>query len=117
MHEMSIAQALLEVVRSHTPPGATVRAVRVLAGPMRAIEPLALRWAWQALTDGTPLGGAALELDQPPWTLHCDACGRRFESEDLFAACACGGATPRPVGGDELRVVSLTVDEPREVVP
>jgi hydrogenase nickel incorporation protein HypA/HybF len=111
MHEFSLAQALVELVRQKTPPGAVVRAVAVRAGPMRGIDPQAMQWAWQVASEQGGLNGAALNLDELPWTLRCPDCGRQWESAELDAACACGSRLAGPVGGDELTLVSLEVDE------
>lgn len=112
MHELSIAQALLDLVNQHTPPDVTVEAVTVEAGPMRGIDNAALQFAWQSTTAGTPLAPARLELRLLPWRLHCPACDCQWDSDDLFVACSCGHAAPRPVGGNELRLVSLEVTDP-----
>ncbi len=112
MHELSIADALLEQVRRHSPPGAALQAVRVRVGPMRGIDPEAMQYAWAAATAGAPESAAKLELECLPWALRCPDCGAQFTSADLYAACACGSDTARPVGGDELCLVSIEVDDP-----
>jgi Zn finger protein HypA/HybF involved in hydrogenase expression len=50
-------------------------------------------------------------VDQLPWTITCSVCGRHWESPVPFVSCECGNETPVPVGGDELDIVSLTVEE------
>jgi hydrogenase nickel incorporation protein HypA/HybF len=111
MHELSIVDAVLEIARRHLPAGARAKGVRLRAGPMRGIEPTAMHWAWRSATMGTEFEGAELELESLPWPMHCPACDRRFESEELFTPCACGYERPSPTGGDELQVVSLTVED------
>jgi hydrogenase nickel incorporation protein HypA/HybF len=111
MHEVALARALIELVGRHAPCGGTVRAVHVRAGPLRAIDPEAMRWAWQATVRATPYEGARLNWIQLPWTLQCPDCGAKWESEDLFADCLCGGVRSRPAGGDELVLEALDVDE------
>ena len=44
---------------------------------MRAVDPDALAWAWQAATADSPLHGSHLHLDMLPWQLHCPSCNRR----------------------------------------
>ena len=110
MHELSLASSILEIVRRSVPRGARLRAVRVVAGPMRGIDPDAMRFAWQSVTAGADEDGAALELDLRPWTLRCPECGSEWTSSQLECACgACGGNRAFPVGGDELQVVSIGV--------
>lgn len=110
MHELSLAEALLHQVRRHMPVGAVLRTVRIEAGPALAIEPMAMRMAWQAVTADSPLSGAALELTVLPWRLHCGDCGRCWTGDDPLADCACGSAATTPEGDGRLSLLSLEVD-------
>ena len=111
MHEFSIADALATQVLRHAPAGALVRSVEIRDGAMRGLEPEALEMSWQAVTHGTSMEGCTLAVDQRPWTLTCGECGRSWSSPVPFAECECGNSAPTPVGGDELELVSITVDE------
>ncbi len=111
MHEISIARALFGLVCQHAPNDATVRRVNVRVGPLRAIEPDALQWAWKAITKDTKFGRSTLQLESLPWRLRCPACGRRWESGNPMEACPCGHPNPRPAGDDELTLLSLEVDQ------
>lgn len=108
MHELSIAESLIDLVKEHCPPGAIVQAVFVEAGPMRGIDPEAMQFAWQCATPRTICQAARLELRILPWTLHCLACGAQWEADDVFVACKCG-QTPSPLGANELRLTGLDV--------
>ena len=109
MHEISIAQAILELAQSHVPAGSVLRKVHVLAGPMRAIDPLAMDLAWRALTDDADPPQLALDLH--PWTVECVQCGRRRTSDTLESTCSCGCRRSFPVGGEELQLTSIEVDD------
>lgn len=118
MHELSIASAILDLARRHVPDGSTLCAVRLVAGPMRAIEPSAMQFAWEAVLADAGLEAVRLELDLRPWTLSCPDCGRQWHADDLECRCTCGGERAFPVGGDELQVASIEVDEnPKGAVP
>ena len=67
-----------------------------------------------AATEDTELKGAELKMQFLPWPLECIQCGRRWEAEQMDSLCACGGAG-RPVGGDELTLAGLDVDDPTDV--
>lgn len=112
MHELSIAEALLEQVCRHTPAGAKVRSVTVRVGPLRGIEPDAMRMGWNAVIPGTVCHSAELCLEMLPWQLSCPQCRRRWSSDELYVLCECGCAMPHPVGGNELDLMSLDVDVP-----
>jgi hydrogenase nickel incorporation protein HypA/HybF len=111
MHELSIATSILDLARRHTPEGASLQRVHLRAGPLRGIEPQAMQWAWQACTSGTEADGSTIEIEYIPWRLRCGSCGREFTADDVFQRCVCG-ALAHPVGGDELQITSIDVDEP-----
>jgi hydrogenase nickel incorporation protein HypA/HybF len=110
MHEMSIAESILEIARRHTPDGQRLVVVSVRAGPLRAIDDLAMELAWQAVTTGTAAAGCQLDLLQLPWHLQCPKCGCRWLDENRFAACTCGCDAPDAVGGDELQLTRIEVE-------
>jgi hydrogenase nickel incorporation protein HypA/HybF len=111
VHEFSIAEALRDQVLRFGPPDTHVSGVDIRVGALRGLEPEAMQMSWQAVTLGTPLEGAVLTIEQLPWTITCSLCGRSWESRVPFVSCECGNETPAPVGGDELDIVSLTVEE------
>ncbi len=111
MHEFSIADALAAQILRRAPAGRRVREVEIRVGALRGLEPAAMEMCWEAVTHDTALAGSVLVMDMRPWTLTCPACGRAWESPVPFAECSCGEASPRPTAGDELDLVSMTVDE------
>lgn len=111
MHEFSIAQALAVQVERYAPATGRVRVVNIRVGALRGLEPESLRMCWEAVTIGTPIAGSALQVDLRPWSIHCPTCDRAWDSPIPFVTCTCGEAEPVPRGGDELDLVSLTVDE------
>jgi hydrogenase nickel incorporation protein HypA/HybF len=110
MHELSIARALLNLAAQRVPPGSRLRTVRLRAGALRCIDPVALHWAWQAATQGAAARACSIELIQLPWRICCEDCGQTFDSDRPFAPCPCGGSRQRPVGGDELILESIDVE-------
>jgi len=116
VHEFSIAEALAAQVLRHAPASGRVSEVEILVGALRGLEPEAMKMCWEAVTHDTPLAGSVLRIDLRPWTLTCPACGRAWESPVPFAECSCGEASPRPTAGDELDLVSMTVDEDDDTV-
>lgn len=111
MHEFSIAEALATQILRHAPAGRRVREVEITVGALRGLEPEAMKMCWEAVTHDTSLAGSVLVMDMRPWTLACPACGRVWESPVPFAECSCGETSPRPTAGDELDLVSMTVDD------
>ena len=115
MHELSIAQALVDLAVAHRPEGSKVRAVKVRAGPLRGIDPEALRWAWESVRGDGDCATATLDVNVLPWRMRCGQCGKEWSAEEMEFQCACGSDRVFPVGGDELILDSLEVDEPAEL--
>ena len=111
MHEMSVAQSLFGQVQTHMPEDSVLRRVHVRVGPLQAIDPQAMAWAWEALTGQTEWRGSELVLEQVGWTFECRVCGRTWTDSQLQTRCACGGVAAAK-GGDELMLMALDVDEP-----
>ena len=66
MHELSIASAILELARQHQPTGTILRSVSVVAGPMRAIQPEAMQFAWQAVIAEAEMKNVQLDFQLLP---------------------------------------------------
>ncbi len=83
MHELSLAQNLLEIVRQEMHKHGVKRLLKVKlkAGRLTALVPEVMETAFEALTAGTPLQGAALEIETVPLTLACGPCGHEFSAE------------------------------------
>ena len=111
MHELSIAEALREIAVQHAPPGTVIRKVVVRAGPLRGIDPDAMQLAWQSATAGHPLQGAILDLRLLPWSMRCATCERTWAAADAYDSCTCGNDRPNVLGGDDLVLESLDVDD------
>jgi hydrogenase nickel incorporation protein HypA/HybF len=111
VHEFSIADALAAQILRRAPAGRRVREVEIRVGALRGLEPEAMKMCWDAVTHDTALAGSVLVMDMRPWSLACPACGRVWESPVPFAECSCGEVSPRPTAGDELDLVSMTVDD------
>lgn len=111
MHEMSIAEAIWDLARRHVPEGGVLRAVRLRAGPMRGIDPPSMQWAWQALMHEHANEKVLLEMESLPWRMKCGGCGTEWTAAELAESCICGSDRVRPIGGDELQLVSIEVDD------
>ena len=120
MHELSVAQGLVELVADEVARDGPVRvlSVQLRIGPLSGVEPSALLFAYDAATAGTPLDGSALHIEEVPATVFCEPCG--VERELVAVTClrcpACGAATPNVVRGRELEVVSVEVADLTEDV-
>lgn len=115
---MSIAQSLAGIVRQEMARHGVTRlvSVRVRHGALAAVVPHALEFAWQAVTLGTPLAGARLDMEEVAVRLRCSSCGREFAPGDcdqlLLIPCpTCGEDLGHAVlEGKELYVENLEAE-------
>lgn len=79
---------------------------------MAAIDQDALRFCFEAITRETDLETLALEIEVCPLRYHCRRCGRDFVVQDYIFRCPdCASLETECVGGDELELAYLEVDE------
>lgn len=107
MHELALAEEVLELVRRHVPDAqaALVREVRVRVGELAGVVPDSLEFCFGAIVSGTPWQAARLTIEDVPAMARCQACGSVFHTATPGAGCpACGGARVRMESGQELHV-------------
>ena len=118
MHELSIAQNIVDIVLQHLPTadGVHVTKVRLTLGAMAGVVPDSLEFCFSAITQGTNLDGAVLEIEHLPLTAKCGDCGREGEIEPTYFSCpSCGSNRLTILTGREMQVREIEVDEPKGV--
>jgi hydrogenase nickel incorporation protein HypA/HybF len=111
MHELSIAEALVDIAVRHAR-GRPVSRVEVAVGHLRQVVPSALSFAFELVAQGTPVEGAELVMNVVPAAGRCRACGEESVLDGWPLLCrACGSADMAVTAGEELRVESLDVEE------
>lgn len=113
MHEMSIAQSLIEIIKEemlkHKAKG--LRSVRLHVGQMASIVPDALSFCFEVITAGTELQGARLVMDVIPLRGICRACNKDFDILDYAFLCPlCGGTEIDTLGGQDLSIVEMEIE-------
>ena len=106
MHELAITQSVVEAVTERTG-DARVARVRVRVGRLSGVVPDAMRFCFELVTAGTPLEGAALDIERPEGRGRCRSCGDALALADLILLCPCGSADVEVLGGRELAVASV----------
>ncbi len=119
MHELSIAQSILDIVREAVPAVedlARLRAVKVRVGRLSGVLPDALAFCFGALVADTALAAARIAIEEVQIEIECASCHTRSAVETLAFACpACAGRDVRLVAGTELAVAELELAESEEV--
>jgi hydrogenase nickel incorporation protein HypA/HybF len=110
MHELAIAEGVVEVALRHAR-GRPVAVVELKVGHLRQVVPSALEFAFELVSEGTPLEGAELRMEEVPAAGRCRSCGTDTPLPELPLRCrACGGWDVEVTRGEELLVDALELD-------
>lgn len=114
MHELSIAQDVLQIIAQYvpSPDHGRVRSVRMRIGALAGVMTESLRFCFAVASEGTAADGAQLEIEAVPGRARCRACQDIFQPRDCILICPrCHGNCVDLVAGNELQVLELEVEE------
>lgn len=113
MHEMALAEGILQVVEDAVRSRNVKRIteIRLEIGALAGVELEALHFCLDVVLRGSLAEGAQVDLDLLPGAGWCLACGEQVTISALFDACPlCGGYQVQATGGTEMRVKEIQVD-------
>jgi hydrogenase nickel incorporation protein HypA/HybF len=86
MHEIGIMSSAMTAVLAEAERHGAVRVDRIVlrVGALSGAEPDALRFAFDAVSAGTPAAGAALDIVTVPARARCGDCGVEFDAGPGF---------------------------------
>jgi hydrogenase nickel incorporation protein HypA/HybF len=114
MHELSLAQSLVERVEAEAAKAALLKVTRVEAslGSLLGVEKDLFEEAFAISARGARCEGARLELRAEGAEARCRACGERYEPEwQDFQCPACGLAEPEILKGRDLFLYALSGEQ------
>jgi len=113
MHELSIAQNILDIVNEQLLNNNLSRAIKVSLriGKLAAVEPESLKFIFEIITRNTKAEGSVLEIDHTPIRCMCNNCQTVFILDELDSTCPkCTGSSREVISGSELEVVGLEAE-------
>jgi hydrogenase nickel incorporation protein HypA/HybF len=113
MHEMSLAEGVLQVIEDAALKQgfSRVRTVWLEIGQLAAVEVEAMRFCFDAVTRGSIAEGSRLEFIATPGSAWCMQCSGSVTVQALYDPCPkCGSHQLQVTGGSEMRVKELEVD-------
>lgn len=115
MHEVGIAQSILDAGKAEAEllAGARLKRIGVRVGVLSGVDLQALEFALTALRAGTDMEAVEIDVQSCPRRNRCAGCGCEFETALYSEPCpGCAGEHARLVGGEELELAFIEVDEP-----
>ena len=113
MHELSIAESILEAVRKELASRSGARPTRVglRIGELAAVDVDSLTFCFEAVLRGTEWENLVLDARVCAQRRICNDCGSEFAVVEYNATCpVCSGGYTRMIGGDELDFDYLEVE-------
>lgn len=110
MHELALAQNILDIVHGNVPPADLPRVAHIalVVGEQSGVVPASLSFCLEALCDRTPLQHSRVTIAIEPYVLRCTSCGIVSRQPAGWASCAaCGGRETSVMSGVDVRVQSI----------
>jgi hydrogenase nickel incorporation protein HypA/HybF len=114
MHELSIAQSIVEAVQVEAArhPGSKPVKIGLRIGELSAVDPDALQFSIEAITLDTELQGLQVEIQLCPRRHRCLDCGNEFEVKEFDFRCPrCQSMRGECISGDQLETAYLELEE------
>ena len=112
MHELGIAQQLIDTAITLMPPDAgRVAALRVQVGALAGVSAEELRFGFEVMSQSTPCADAELILEMVPAIAHCAQCDGDYSvgNNDSLQCPTCSSSVMKVVQGKDLIITSLDV--------
>lgn len=113
MHEMSLAEGVLQVIEeaARKDQFQQVSTVWLEIGQLSGVEPQAMAFCFDAVTRGSVADGARLGILTLPGQAWCMACAKTVPMNEVCGECPdCGGFQLQVTGGTEMRIKELEVE-------
>lgn len=120
MHELGIMTGVMESVEQAAKNANATKVLKISlqVGVMTEAIEDALRFAFEALSEGTMCEGAELEVNMVQPVSICLECGKEYEHDRFHMVCPeCGSAFTQLIQGKEMNIESIEVDIPDEDEP
>lgn len=114
MHELSVAQNIVDIINQHVPASdlAKVRTVQLRIGTAAGIVVDSLEFSFGVITNETALKHAVLAVESVPFVIKCKRCGKESTNEQGITLCFhCGSSDTTIVAGTELQIGSIELDD------
>ena len=119
MHELPIAQSILEIALRHAATANATRITRIylVIGQLSSFVDDSIQFYWDIIGKDTIAIGAQLEFRRLPAQLRCRQCGMAYSLDERDSTCPdCGSVEVEIVSGDEFYVEAIDVETGAEAL-
>jgi len=115
MHEMGIAQQLVQIALAAIPDdieNPKVEKLNLRIGKLASVVEHSLTFCLEIITKDTPLENTVLSIDVVPVRVHCKTCDNEWEVKDSVFKCPfCEDGDVEMLTGREIEITSLELVE------
>jgi hydrogenase nickel incorporation protein HypA/HybF len=115
MHELSIALSMIDLATEEAARRGVshVTALYMKLGPLSGVVKDALLFSYEVASNGTPLEGSRLVIEDVPVVIYCSECKaeRVLESIQRFCCPVCGELSADVLSGRELEFFAMELGE------
>jgi hydrogenase nickel incorporation protein HypA/HybF len=111
MHELPVAQNILEIVLQNVGDAKNVKIINITIGELSAIIGDSVQFYWDLISKDTVVEGATLNFDLIKTRFFCNNCKQEYEPvAGSFECVHCEGKNVKIIAGKEFQLTSIEVD-------
>jgi len=114
MHEFSLAVNIFDIVLDTVQKQNIhkVYTIKLDVGKLMAVVPESLIFGFETVSEGTPLEGTKLEINEIAVTVRCKKCGTESEIDEFIFMCPkCNSVDLEMLSGQDMQITSLEVEK------
>lgn len=112
MHEMSIAESILEGIEESLGEKKVLQVVRLTLGPLAGVNADSLQFCFTELAETMGFGKPELDINCTLAKVHCNDCNKDYEAKEFYEGCPdCGSLHREILTGKELIIDSVELME------
>lgn len=116
MHEMSVAESMLDVISDQLGGRVELLTCSIVLGPLSGISADSLQFCFTEVSRQLGFGSPELIVRKVPAQAHCNECGRDYAMENAFDLCPdCKSLSRSVQGGDDFAIESVEIAEDAHV--
>jgi hydrogenase nickel incorporation protein HypA/HybF len=118
MHELSIAQEILSIVKASLPaPNSKVISIKLKIGHLSGVLVDSLKFSFEAITSQTEFENSQLDIMEVPVKIKCNNCSKvSIISEPIFVCPECDSFNVELLEGRELEIVEIEIEDNLEEI-